>query len=76
MAVWPEPVVVDVLRVDVRELTGPVDSVMFCLSKGLGAPVGSVLVGDREFIREARRLRQAYVALRAGQYHGDRLRGD
>jgi threonine aldolase len=30
---------------------------MFCLSKGLGAPVGSLLAGDREFIREARRLK-------------------
>jgi threonine aldolase len=30
---------------------------MFCLSKGLGAPIGSVLVGGREFIREARRLK-------------------
>jgi threonine aldolase len=33
------------------------DSMMFCLSKGLGAPIGSVLVGDVEFIREARRLK-------------------
>jgi threonine aldolase len=32
-------------------------AMMFCLSKGLGAPIGSVLVGDREFIREARRLK-------------------
>ena len=30
---------------------------MFCLSKGLGAPIGSILAGDREFIREARRLK-------------------
>jgi threonine aldolase len=30
---------------------------MFCLSKGLGAPIGSMLAGDREFIREARRLK-------------------
>jgi threonine aldolase len=34
-----------------------VTAMMFCLSKGLGAPVGSVLAGDREFIREARRLK-------------------
>jgi threonine aldolase len=33
------------------------DAMMFCLSKGLGAPIGSMLVGDREFIREARRLK-------------------
>jgi threonine aldolase len=32
-------------------------AMMFCLSKGLGAPVGSMLAGDAEFIREARRLR-------------------
>jgi threonine aldolase len=34
-----------------------VTAMMFCLSKGLGAPIGSVLTGDREFIREARRLK-------------------
>jgi threonine aldolase len=34
-----------------------VDAMMFCLSKGLGAPIGSLLAGDREFIREARRLK-------------------
>jgi threonine aldolase len=34
-----------------------VTAMMFCLSKGLGAPIGSVLAGDSEFIREARRLR-------------------
>jgi threonine aldolase len=33
------------------------DSMMFCLSKGLGAPIGSMLVGDAAFIREARRLK-------------------
>jgi threonine aldolase len=36
------------------------DSVMFCLSKGLGAPVGSMLCGPRDFIREARRVRKMY----------------
>ncbi|NHN41739.1 low specificity L-threonine aldolase [Halorubellus sp. JP-L1] len=35
-----------------------VDSVMFCLSKGLGAPVGSMLVGDEEFVADARRVRK------------------
>jgi threonine aldolase len=34
-----------------------VDALMFCLSKGLGAPIGSLLAGDREFIKEARRLK-------------------
>jgi threonine aldolase len=46
------------LGVNVRELTAPVDSVTFCLSKGLSAPVGSVLCGDREFIKMAHRLRK------------------
>lgn len=40
------------------ELVAPVDSVMFCLSKGLAAPVGSLLVGARDFIAEARRYRK------------------
>jgi threonine aldolase len=44
--------------VDVKALTGPVDSVTFCLSKGLCAPVGSVLCGSREFIAGARRWRK------------------
>ncbi len=46
------------LRVDVRELTRPVDSVMFCLSKGLSAPVGSMLAGSKDFIERARRTRK------------------
>jgi threonine aldolase len=44
--------------VDVQALTADADSVTFCLSKGLGAPVGSVLCGRRDFIREARRARK------------------
>jgi len=39
-------------------LTRKFDSVMFCLSKGLGAPVGSLLVGSREFIEQARIVRK------------------
>jgi len=42
----------------VVELTSKFDSVMFCLSKGLGAPVGSMLVGNKEFIEEARLVRK------------------
>ncbi|MYF22354.1 MAG: low-specificity L-threonine aldolase [Chloroflexi bacterium] len=42
----------------VAELAGPADSVAFCLSKGLGAPVGSLICGDEAFIREARRTRK------------------
>jgi threonine aldolase len=41
-----------------HELVRPVDSVMFCLSKGLSAPVGSLLVGSRDFIRRAHRVRK------------------
>ena len=46
------------LGVDVRALVGPVDSVMFCLSKGLSAPVGSLLCGTRAFIDKAYRARK------------------
>ena len=42
----------------VHEVAAPVDSVTFCLSKGLGAPVGSVLTGTREFIDCARLVRK------------------
>ncbi|HVM71992.1 MAG TPA: GntG family PLP-dependent aldolase, partial [Anaerolineales bacterium] len=58
------------------KLAGPVDSVTFCLSKGLCAPVGSVLCGSREFISRARRvrkmlgggMRQAGILAAAGLY--------
>ena len=43
-----------------REIAAPFDSVMFCLSKGLGAPVGSLLVGPRKFIDEAVRARKMF----------------
>lgn len=43
----------------VAEVTRKFDSVMFCLSKGLGAPVGSMLVGTRKFIDQARSVRKA-----------------
>ena len=46
------------LGVDARELAREVDSVMFCLSKGLCAPVGSLLCGSAGFITEARRARK------------------
>ena len=42
---------------DVSEYATETAALMFCLSKGLGAPIGSVLAGDHELIREARRLR-------------------
>jgi threonine aldolase len=64
------------------------DTVSVCFSKGLGAPVGSALVGGRDLLREARRhrklfgggMRQAGIiaagALHALQYHRDRLADD
>lgn len=59
-----------------HELTAPFDTVSVCLSKGLGAPVGSVLVGSEAFIARARRLRkmvgggmrQAGILAAAGLY--------
>jgi len=76
------------LGVEPRALTRSVDSVMVCLSKGLGAPVGSVLCGTQEFIAKARRIRkivgggmrQAGILAAAGLYalehHLDRLHED
>jgi len=46
------------LGVEARHLVAEADSVCFCLSKGLGAPVGSVVCGTRDFIAEARRVRK------------------
>jgi len=46
------------LGVDATEIAGTVDSVMFCLSKGLCAPVGSMLAGPRDFVEKARRKRK------------------
>jgi threonine aldolase len=46
------------LGVDVKELTGSFDSLMFCLSKGLSAPIGSIVCGSKEFIAKALRIRK------------------
>jgi threonine aldolase len=46
------------LNVEAKEIAGYADSVMFCLSKGLGAPVGSMLCGSAGFIATARRYRK------------------
>ncbi len=46
------------LNVAPSELTAPADTVTFCLSKGLGAPVGSVICGSSAFIRKAHRIRK------------------
>ncbi|GGL46780.1 threonine aldolase family protein [Halocalculus aciditolerans] len=48
------------LGVDIADLAEPVDSVMFCLSKGLGAPVGSMLAGSEAFVEAARRERKHF----------------
>lgn len=64
------------LNVELAEITRPFDSVSICLSKGLGAPVGSVLLGSADFIQRALRwrkvtgggLRQAGILAAAGLY--------
>jgi threonine aldolase len=52
--IWNASVASDV---PVREYAAEVDAMMFCFSKGLGAPIGSILCGPEGFIREARRVR-------------------
>lgn len=52
--IWNAAVALDC---HVSDLAGPADSVSFCLSKGLCAPVGSLLCGTREFVNRARRIR-------------------
>ena len=76
------------LGVELAEIVGDVDSVSICFSKGLGAPVGSLLCGSVEFIAAAKRwrkmagggLRQAGVLAAAIDYaldhHVDRLKSD
>ncbi|MDH3379050.1 MAG: low-specificity L-threonine aldolase [Gammaproteobacteria bacterium] len=76
------------LGVDVDRITRQFDTVSICLSKGLGAPVGSVLCGSTELIAKARRwrkvvgggMRQAGLLAAAGLYalehHVDRLADD
>jgi threonine aldolase len=73
---------------DVLEIAKPFDTISVCLSKGLGAPVGSVLVGEPELIAKARRhrkalggaMRQAGILAAAGLYalehNVDRLAAD
>ncbi|HEY8757372.1 MAG TPA: GntG family PLP-dependent aldolase [Candidatus Limnocylindria bacterium] len=46
------------LGVDVKDLTAPVDTVQFCFSKGLSAPVGSILCGQRDTVARARKVRK------------------
>lgn len=69
------------LEIDPKELTRDVDSVMFCLSKGLAAPVGSMVCGNAEFIQGARRnrkivgggMRQAGIIAAAGIFALEQL---
>jgi threonine aldolase len=75
-------------RATARAIAAPFDSVSVCFSKGLGAPVGSALVGSREFIARALRWRKmvgggmrqagivAAAALHALDHHVDRLADD
>ncbi|MDP2781758.1 low-specificity L-threonine aldolase [Devosia sp.] len=76
------------LGMDIAVFTAPFDSVSICLSKGLGAPVGSVLVGRRDLIDKARRhrkmlgggMRQSGILAAAGlhalDHHIERLAED
>jgi threonine aldolase len=76
------------LCTDPRELAEGVDSIMFCLSKGLGAPVGSMLCGSGDLIGQARvvrkrmggGMRQAGILAAAGlhalEHHIERLADD
>ena len=72
----------EALGVEAHEITATVDSVMFCLSKGLCAPVGSILAGTKDFIDKARKnrkimgggLRQAGILAAAGIIAIDKMR--
>jgi len=76
------------LGVPAKDIAQHFDSVSVCFSKGLGAPVGSALVGPREFIKQAHRTRKmlgggmrqagvlAAAALHALDHHIDRLADD
>jgi len=46
------------MKIDVKEFTRYVDNLMFCLSKGLSCPIGSIVVGSQEFIERARKIRK------------------
>jgi len=76
------------LKLPVREIARHFDSVSLCLSKGLGSPVGSVLVGKKDFIYRAHRIRKmlgggmrqagvlAAACLYAVEHHVERLEED
>ena len=46
--------------VDIKEYASQFDSISLCLSKGLGAPVGSLLIGKKDFIKKSRRVRKVF----------------
>jgi len=82
---WNAHVATDI---SIAEWCAPVDSVSLCFSKGLGAPVGSILVGSYDFIDRAHRYRKMYgggmrqggilaaAALFAVEHHVERLADD
>jgi threonine aldolase len=47
-------------KIDPKAYAAEFDSISLCLSKGLGAPVGSVLIGTKDFIKKARRVRKVF----------------
>ncbi|HIP31727.1 MAG TPA: low specificity L-threonine aldolase [Crocinitomicaceae bacterium] len=47
-------------KIDLKEYASQFDSISLCLSKGLGAPVGSLLIGKKAFIKDARRVRKVF----------------
>ena len=47
-------------KVDLKEYAAQFDSISLCLSKGLGAPVGSLLIGKKDFIKHSRRVRKVF----------------
>lgn len=83
--IWHAALALGVSEADIAE---PFDSVSVCFSKGLGAPVGSALVGSRDFVARARRFKQQYGggfrqagiiaagALHALEHHRARLAED
>jgi threonine aldolase len=74
--------------IPIRDWAAPVDSLMMCFSKGLGAPIGSILVGSADLVKRARRVRKrwgggmrqvgilAAACLYALDFHVERLADD
>lgn len=75
-------------QIDPKEYASAFDSISLCLSKGLGAPVGSLLIGNKDFIKQSRRVRKVFgggmrqagflaaAGLHALEHHVDRLTFD